>query len=330
MAMAVSDDSNVEDCHICIRGNVHNKGPIAPRGFLTALLPDTLQKSPALDIGPKQSGRLQLAAWLASPDNPLTARVAANRVWHHVFGSGIVRTVDNFGVTGEAPSHPELLDFLAQRFVEQGWSIKKLIRELMLTRAYQQASSGDMVTTQRAAKVDPENRLFWRMNRHRLEAECIRDAMLAVSGSLDPTMHGPLITKATLEREYRFEDARRSIYTPVLRNRLHELFEVFDFANPNACLGARSASTVAPQALYFMNSPFVMDQARRAAQLLAQTRLDDNGRLERLYRLALGRVPTARERELALTFLSQSAQRDAGWERVCQALFGCVDFRYVN
>jgi hypothetical protein len=246
-------------------------------------------------------------------------------------GAGLVRTVDNFGVTGEAPSHPELLDYLAVRFCAEGWSVKKLIREIMLTHAYQQASTADADTTRRAAKVDPENRLLWQMNRHRLEAECIRDAMLAVSGNLDRTMHGPMVTKATLERDYRFEDTRRSVYTPVFRNRLLELFEVFDFANPNSCLGSRTASTVAPQALYLMNSPFVMDQARKAAQTLVSLKdLDDTARLERIYRLTLGRLPSERERELALGFIAQSGPRDAGWERVCQALFACVDFRYVN
>jgi hypothetical protein len=330
MAMAVSESDKVEDCHICIRGNFHNKGPKSPRGFLTALTPPPLQKAPQLAIGPKESGRRQLAAWLASPDNPQTARVMVNRIWHHLVGVGLVRTVDNFGITGETPSHPELLDHLALRFVAEGWSVKKLIREVMLSHAYQQASAGDAETTRRAAKVDPENRLLWHMNRHRLEAECIRDAMLAVSGNLDTAMGGPQVTKATIEREYRFEDTRRSVYTPIFRNKLLELFEVFDFANPNSCLGSRSASTVAPQALYLLNSPFVMDQARRTAQtLLAQPNLADAARLERAYRMALGRAPTEREAQLALAFLGQ-APGAAGWERVCHALFACVDFRYVN
>jgi hypothetical protein len=144
-------------------------------------------------------------------------------------------------------------------------------------------------------------------------------------------MGGPMVTKGTLERDYRFEDTRRSVYTPVFRNKLLELFEVFDFANPNACLGNRNVSTVAPQALYLMNSPFVMDQARRMAQgMRALPGLDDAARLERAYRLALGRRPSEREKQLALAFLDEPGPREGAWERVCQALFACVDFRYVN
>jgi hypothetical protein len=201
---------------------------------------------------------------------------------------------------------------------------------MVLSHAYLQASAADAATARRAAKSDPENRLLWHMNRHRLEAECIRDAMLAVSGSLDPSMGGPRVTKATIERDYRFDDTRRSVYTPIFRNKLLELFEVFDFANPNSCLGCRSASTVAPQALYLMNSPFVMEQARRtAAALVAEPNLDDAARLERAYRMALGRVPTAREVQLARAFLAQTPDV-AAWDGVCQALFACVDFRYVD
>src|SRR5262249_19459186 len=161
VAMAVAEAKG-EDCSICVRGNVHNRGPKAPRGFLSAVAP---AGAPALAIPPPESGRKQLAAWLTSTDNPLTARVLVNRLWHHLFGAGLVRTVDNFGSTGEAPSHPELLDFLALRFVEQGWSVKKLIREIMLSHVYQQSSDAA------AAAADPENRLLGRMNRRRLDAE---------------------------------------------------------------------------------------------------------------------------------------------------------------
>src|SRR5262249_5898659 len=224
-AMAVLEAEKVEDCHLCIRGNYHNRGPKVPRGFVTALLPPG--SSPAIPA--KESGRRQLAARIASPDNPLTARVMVNRVWHHLFGAGLVRTVDNFGNTGEAPSHPELLDHLALQFIKDGWSVKKLIRQVMLSRVYQMSSAADSAE---GRKLDPENRLLWRANRRRLDAESIRDAMLTVSGTLDRTAGGPSIRPGTMaERDYRFEDTRRSVYTPVFRNRLLELFEAFDFAN---------------------------------------------------------------------------------------------------
>jgi hypothetical protein len=201
----------------------------------------------------------------------------------------------------------------------------------VLSRTYQLSCSG----RPDALAADPENRLLWRGNRRRLEAEALRDAILAVSGRLDRAVGGPTVPRGTAsEYGYRFDDTRRSVYTPVFRNRLLELFEAFDFADPNLVVGRRNVSTVATQALYLMNSPFVMEQARHAARaLLAVPDLDDGGRVDRAYRLALGRAPTARERELALTFVAGEAspqQRPAAWERFYQALFACIDFRYVN
>ncbi len=336
IAMAVSESEKVEDCHLCVRGNFHNRGPLVPRGFLQVMTaPGATAPGGVLHIPARESGRRQLAAWLTSKDNPLTARVMANRIWHHLFGAGLVRTVDNFGATGEAPSHPELLDHLALRFVEQDWSVKKLIREIMLSRAWQMSSEpASPQVIERARKVDPENRLLWKANRRRLDAESIRDTILTVSGKLDRTAGGPSIRQGTaVERAYRFDDSRRSVYTPVFRNRLLELFEVFDFADPNVCNGRRNVSTVPTQALYLMNSPFVQEQARYAAdRLLALPGLDDSRRLNRAYREALGRLPTERERRLALEFLGGVAadQRRAAWGQLMQVVFGCVDFRYVN
>jgi hypothetical protein len=329
VAIAVSDQAKAINQHVCIRGNYHNKGEVVPRGFLQVLTPPG-EKAVVKSAG---SGRKELAEWLVRPDNPLTARVMVNRIWHHLFGVGLVRTVDNFGATGEAPSHTELLDHLATRFVEQGWSVKKLIREIMLSRAYQMSGTPDAESAKVAAKVDPENRLLWKANRRRLDAEAIRDTMLFVSGQLDLTVGGPTIKKGTaIERDYVFDDVRRSVYTPVFRNKVLELFEVFDFADPNVCLGKRNVSTVAPQALYLMNSPFVLGQAKAAAKrLLAEPGLDDAGRVERMYRLALGRAPMAKERQLALDFLTgEPGPREAAWERLQQVVFACIDFRYVN
>jgi hypothetical protein len=326
VAMSVKEAAKIEDSPVYLRGNFYNRGEKVPRGFLQVA---TLGPPPSLPAG--ESGRRQLAEWLYSADNPLTARVMVNRVWHYLFGAGLARTVDVFGTTGELPSHPELLDHLALRFVQDGWSVKKLIRTIVLSRTYQLAS----VNEPAALAADPENRLLWRMNRRRLDAETIRDTILAVSGQLDRTVGGPNIKKGTAsEYGYQFDDARRSIYTPVFRNRLLELFEAFDFADPNLVGGRRNVSTVATQALYLMNSPFVMDQARHAAQAeLAVPNLDDAGRVKRAYRMALGRPPTERERQLALSFVAEKISPEqtlAAWERFYQALFACVDFRYVN
>ena len=324
LAMSVKDASKIEDCHVCIRGNTHNRGDKVPRGFLQVATPGK-----AFPLPSRESGRVQLAAWVASAENPLTARVLVNRIWHWLFGTGLVRTVDVFGATGETPSHPELLDYLALQFVREGWSVKQLIREMVLSRTYQMSSA----PRADVAAVDPENRLLGRMHRRRLDAESIRDAILAVSGTLDRRSGGATVRPGTAsEYGYAFDETRRSVYVPVFRNRLHELFEVFDFADPNLVGGRRTTSTVATQALYLMNSPFVLEQARHAARHAAGEN-DDAARLDRAYRAALGRLPSARERELALAFLAGSksdADRAAAWERVHQTLFACVDFRYVN
>ncbi len=336
MAMAVADSDKIADMHVCIRGIVHNKGEVVSRGFLQVATPPGAN---ALRFAKNESGRRELAAWIASRDNPLTARVYVNRVWHHLCGSGLVRTVDNFGATGETPSHPELLDYLAIQFsaphrpgaqaTGYAWSTKKLIRAIVLSHAYQMASEPNADGLQ----ADPENRLLWRMNRQRLQAEPIRDTILMVSGQLDRTTLGNTIKKGTIaEREYQFDDVRRSVYTPIFRNRLHELFEVFDFPDPNMVLGRRNVSTVPTQALYLMNSPFIMTQAKHAATLTLKENLKDTDGIDLAYRKTLGRLPTLRERELALEYLALplAEQRLEGWERFYQTLFACVDFRYLN
>jgi hypothetical protein len=336
--MAVAESDKINDFYVCIRGIVHNKGETVKRGFLQVATPVGKQTK----IGAKESGRRQLAAWIASADNPLTARVFVNRVWHHLMGAGLVRTVDNFGVTGETPSHPELLDYLATRFSSPrptggegsrvrgfGWSTKALIREIVLSHAFQMSSEPNAA----GIKADPENRLLWRMNRQRLEAEAIRDTMLVVSGQLDRATMGNTIKKGTVaERDYVFDDVRRSVYTPIFRNRLLELYEVFDFPDPNMAAGRRNVSTVPTQALYLMNSRFVMDQALKAATLSLKDNATDAERIDLAYRKTLGRLPTPRERELALRYVNVpvAEQRLAAWERFYQTLFACVDFRYVN
>jgi hypothetical protein len=336
LVMAVRDEDHPDDLCVNRRGNPHAPGKRVPRGFLRAL-----STEPGPPIPADGSGRLQLADWLASPRNPLTARVMVNRVWLHLFGEGLVRSVDNFGTQGEPPTHPELLDDLAVRFMEQGWSVKGLIRTLVLSRAYQMA----VAETPLGARVDPDNRLLWRANRRRLEAEVIRDAMLVVAGRLDRSLGGSGVADLG-EQAVRNDNSptgvapeqptRRSIYLPVIRNNLPPIFEVFDFADPDVSTGRRDATTVPTQALYLMNSPFAFEQSRAAANRLLA--LPEVARLPLLYRRALGRDPLAAEVDRARTFLSSyrrqrgasaGAERDA-WTALCQALFGCAEFRFVE
>jgi hypothetical protein len=322
MAMSVVEEKVIEDAKVHVRGNVHNLGEVAPRGFLTVALYGT---APAI---PKdQSGRKELAEWIASSDNPLTARVMANRVWHWLFGAGLVRTVDNFGTTGERPSHPELLDHLALKFIADGWSVKNLVRHVVLSRTYQQSATGEAATV----AADPENRLFGRANRRRLEAECIRDTVLSVSGQLDPARGGPTFP-ATIASDYghKSNSKRRSLYLPQFRNSMPEMLEVFNAADTSMVTGKRDAGTVAPQALFMMNHPFILKQSQSAAErLLAEEHADNEERVTRAYRLALGRGPTSGEREVARRFLKGKAEKDA-WAALFHALFASAEFRYVN
>ncbi|MBK8092837.1 MAG: DUF1553 domain-containing protein [Verrucomicrobiaceae bacterium] len=269
-AMSVAEDEKPEDAKIHIRGSTRNLGAVVPRGFILAALRPGAPSVPATS-----SGRLEMARWMTSRDHPLTARVMVNRVWHWLFGVGIVRTTDNFGSTGELPSHPELLDHLALQFIADGWDLKHLIKSMVLSRSYRQASSGKVLPT------DPDNRLLARMNRKRLDAECIRDAMLSAAGTLEQRFGGPGIGDAkavdsndqkvqNLEYGYAFNDTRRSVYSAAFRNVRHPLFEVFDFADINQPIGQRGTSTVATQALFMMNSPKVIEQARAAADALLQ------------------------------------------------------------
>jgi hypothetical protein len=350
VAMGVREGEKIGDFYVCIRGLPANKGPDVPRGFLQVA---TVGKAPPV---PKDhSGRLELADWIASPDNPLTARVFVNRAWHWLTGGGLVRSTDNFGATGEKPSHPELLDWLAARFMAEGWSVKKLAREIVLSRTYQQQSAAgilpagltdakteDSRTASRllaAQSVDPENRLHWRMNRRRMRAEAVRDTILVASGQLNRELGGSTIKPGTtIEYGYKFDDTRRSLYTPVFRNTLLEIFESFDFPDPNMVVGRRNISTTATQGLFLMNHPFVIEQSRAAAKVaLAWPDMDDAQRLERAYRITLGRRPTERELQLAMDFVTIPTEENAtpgrrldAWAQFYQTLFASVDFRYLN
>jgi hypothetical protein len=314
------------DLKVHIRGSINNLGAIAPRGVL-----QVANHGPAPKMPTNASGRLELAHWIVDPANPLTSRVMANRVWHWLFGAGLVRTVDNFGTRGESPSHPELLDHLSVYFIQQGWSVKKLIRTIVLSRTYRLSSSRDELPE------DPENRLLAHMNRRRLDAESLRDTMLSVGGTLKLEMGGATFP-ANLKTDvgFQFQAPRRSVYVPIFRSSLHQLFEVFDFANPSLVTGRRDISTVAPQALFMMNHAFVRTQARLTAnRLLSNPQLKESHRIDHAYLQVLGRHATEAEVSLSQEFLkavidkTEKGQVEA-WTQMVQSLFSTIDFRYVR
>ena len=302
----------------------------------------------------KGSGRLELADWVAAPENPLTARVMANRVWRHLFGRGIVLSTDNFGATGDAPVNQPLLDYLAIRLVDNGWSVKKLIRDVVRSRVYRLASTFDA----KNFEIDPDNRFVWRSGGRRLDAESIRDAMLSVAGELDrtPPLGSPVMklegNAAILERSAGRRGNRgrsapdamiRSVYLPVIRDQVVEALAVFDFAEPSLVIGDRNETVVPSQALFLMNDPWVMRRAEGfAKRLLADSRFEGIERLKRAFQLAYGRNPTDAERVAAQTFFEKFAAADkskpkrgedpktVAWSAFCQALLGAADFRYLN
>ncbi len=303
------------------RGSVHNLGEVVPRGVLSVAF-----RLPAGPMPADQSGRRELADWIASDRNPLTARVFVNRVWHWLFGAGLVRSVDNFGITGDAPTHPALLDSLAAEFVDHGWSVKWLVRELVTSRTWRQAAGP-------AVAGDPENRLLGRFSPRRLDAESLRDTLLSVSGRLrlEPG-RGPTFEPGRAA-DYGFTNAPpvRSVFLPVFRNALPELLTTFDFADPGMVTGARHISTVAPQALFLLNHPFVRDCARKAAErLLARELASDEARLRWCCLACLGRTPTESERTLVRRALAANPEAVAGWTEVFHALFASLDFLHLR
>ncbi len=314
------------DTAVCVRGDSTKRGETPQRGFLTVA---TLGEAPK--VNRSASGRLELAQWLTSRDNPLTARVAVNRVWLHLFGQGLVKSPDNFGSLGEMPSHPELLDHLASRFIESGWSTKKLVRAVVLSRSYRMSSAHDEAN----CKADPDNVGLWRMNGRRLEAEPIRDAMLAVAGTLDRTPPKGSLSQSTggKKANYSAKDANvRSVYLGVVRGApLPELLALFDVANPNLVVAQREVTTVPAQSLFLMNSPWVADQGKAfARRVLAAKEMDDAGRVALAYRLALSRSPTEAEQAKALAYVGQAGAGEKAWAGFCQALFASAEFRYVQ
>ncbi len=326
-AMGVSE-GKASNAFVCVRGETRNKGETVPRGFLGIATASEVPSIPA-----SASGRLELAQWLTAKDNPLTARVAVNRVWQALFGRGIVATPDNFGYLGDKPTHPELLDWLAVQFMEDGWSMKKLIRSIVLTRAYQLASDHNPDNH----KIDPDNRLLWRANVRRLQAEAIRDAILASSGSLDREPPAGSTSESSSNAKgkkttYQIKDLpRRSVYLGMPRGAaLPEILSVFDVANPNLVVAQREVTTVPVQALFLMNSPFVLAEAKQLAKRLQTGSRDEAGRIDLAYKLTLSRTPTSAERDRVQKFLRDSGGKDSAWTAFCHALYAAAEFRYVE
>ncbi|MCB9939174.1 MAG: DUF1553 domain-containing protein [Planctomycetaceae bacterium] len=344
-AIAVDEFKEIGDCEVCIRGEHRNRGEKVQRGFIQVALtgePTTIPDA--------TSGRRELADWLSSPQHPLTSRVIVNRVWSHLLGEGIVRSVDNFGELGERPTHPELLDYLADRFVRPisdrgfGWSIKRLVREVTLSRVYQMASDHD----EDAWQADPENRLLWRANRRRLPAEAIRDSMLAISGHLDLSPGGSPVeglgtlvnnNSADADAYERKETAKRSIYLPIIRNELPATLTVFDFADPDLVVGKRPVTNVPAQALLLMNSPFVMNCAEQTAKkLLAIEGRSPEQLVADIYQVTLSRTPTTLEIQRAIAFVNNTGEEtgeevDSITKRLAQlvhVLFASTEFRMLN
>ena len=345
-AVGVRDRGKVADGPIQVRGEKGKTGRVVPRGFLSAV--------PVADppqVTDKQSGRRELAEWLTRPDNPLTPRVAVNRIWQHLFGLGLVTTVDNFGHNGRPPSHPQLLDWLAHRFVSgHKWSRKAMIRDLVLTRAYRLSSTHDPA----AFEADPAAGLVWRHTRRRLEAEAIRDAMLAVSGRLDTSRPeaSPVtrIGEGEVGRNINIKPLtapfpHRSVYLPIVRGIVPEFLKLFDFPDPSNPQAVRDETNLPAQSLFLLNSPFVIQQADALASRMLAKEGDDNERISRAYRVTLGRRPGNDERDRALSYITSTARtlgqpenrtnkkttpRQQAWSLFCQVLLAGAEFRYLD
>jgi len=355
-SVSARDRDEPVNAKIAIRGNPSELGDEVPRGYLSCLA--VVSASPP---NAAQSGRLELARWLTSRDNPLTARVIVNRIWRHLFGAGLVKTVDNFGQLGSRPSHPELLDWLASDFMDAGWSIKHVVRKLMLSRVYQLSSRRD----EAAIASDPENILLWRMAPRRLEVEAIRDALLAASGELEldrpagspVTALGDKLVRGIGLEQLQPPSKHRSVYLPVIRGYPAELFELFDFPSADLVSGDRVATTGPLQDLYLRNHPRMQQHSQAAARLLLKkVPEDDIQRVQLAFERAYNRLPTTAEQEASLALVQdimkslsatqtdeQPAEDESqekseeepltpdvqAWASLCHALFGSAEFRHL-
>lgn len=336
-AFGVQDKAKPRDFPIQIRGDKSHPGDVVSRGFLSCVqLPDELE------VPDRHSGRLQLADWLIHPQHPLTARVTVNRIWQHLFGKGIVESTNNFGISGSLPTHPELLDHLAHRFIYvHKWSIKSLIREIVLTHTYQQ--SGD--NNADAWQVESANNLLWRANRRRLEAEAIRDAVLVVSGQLNADRPdgslvqrigegevGRNINTKLLEEPF----PHRSVYLPIIRGLLPEILKTFDFPEPSNPASSRSITNVPTQSLFLMNSEFIRSNAADLANRVTESSRDPNIRVQYLWKICLSRQPTEIEVAQAIAFLDEwtgdaTAKSSVdGWTALCHSVLASAEFRFID
>ncbi|MBS1831279.1 MAG: DUF1553 domain-containing protein, partial [Acidobacteria bacterium] len=334
------DGGKPKESHFLHHGSLGNKGSVMEPGVLTVASLEGEPRFPKPDPSAASSLRRKtFADWLTSPKHPLFARVMVNRIWQHHFGEGLVRTPSNFGKTGEAPTHPELLDWLASEFIAKGWSMKAMHRLMLTSDAYQMAS--DDVEANR--KIDPTNRMLWRQARTRVEAEVLRDSVLAVAGSLDPKMGGPgvfpfidpALFAASTKRDWpgKAEDDpstfRRSIYVFSKRTIPLPMFDLFDKPDTNSACARRNRSTIATQSLILMNSGFAMNQAKLfASRLRKEAGSDVKAQVERAYEIALSRKPSGREADLALSFINSNPS--TGLVDFCQTIFNLNEFAYIQ
>ncbi len=338
LAMGALNREEPHDAPLLEKGDILRPGEAVPRRF-----PDSIPVQDSPTVPADESGRLELAHWLTASTNPLASRVIVNRVWHHLFGAGIVRTVDNFGTTGELPSHPELLDHLASRFIQGGWSIKRLIRDIVTSRTYRQSSAYNDVAFQR----DPENRFLWRASKRRLEAEAIRDAVLAASGDINLARPaGSLVARTIGDRPISLigldkrlpqdldGSQNRSVYLPVIRDRLPDVLEHFDFAETSMVTGSRETTNVPTQSLYLMNSPWVQARSDAMAARLMREAENEDDRIERAFLLCFGRHPDSTEVLRSREYLQQErAVADSEqmvFARFSQALLSTAEFRNLD
>ncbi len=339
LAMGVREKKKPVDCKINIKGESKKLGPSVPRGFLSAC---NVPQTPRIDA--KQSGRLQLAEWLTSAEHPQTSRVMVNRVWLHLFGQALVRTPDDFGVYGEPPTHPQLLDHLATRFRTEGWSIKQLIRSIVLSRTYQLSSFCD----EQLLEADPENKLLCRHNRRRLDAESLRDSILAASGQLnrEPGLGSSIANVDEMVNKagnLHLPHQHRSIYLCLLRHSEPPELSAFDLPDSTKPVGKRNETTLPTQSLFLINSDFLIEQGQLFAKdILSNPKQDDAERVHLVYQRALNRAPESSELERALALLQDvdtalkteisqtELRRVTVWATLCQALLNTNEFRYVD
>jgi len=329
-AMSMLDRPKPSSPRVFIRGNPGTPGPEVKRQFLELIAGENREAFPT-----NASGRLQLAQAIVNRDNPLTARVMVNRVWLHHFGAGLARTASDFGTRSEPPVHAELLDYLAACFMDEGWSLKKLHRLIMLSSVYQQGSGVNEKSQSRgffaqfgfsstvnsaaarAAQIDPENRLLWRQSRQRLDFESMRDSFLQVSAQLDERLGGQPFNLMT-----NTGTSRRTLYGFIDRQELPDMFRTFDFANPDTSTGQRFQTTVAPQALFLLNSPFVIERAKALVQQTNFALLSGGQRVTNLYQALLQRTPTTREMQRALQFIAETPEDDSLMPEISQWQYG--------